>query len=388
MIHPFVDLIIINHKRSASICVEFLFPSVSIRVHPWLIVRGPGDGDVAGAGRGIGSRCGGFKQIDPLGRRAIAVDTPSTTRAGFGRRVRHPAAEEPLRTPCGCLAGWHDCPGPPDPGGAAGEQQKPWGTGHAVWSPRCVGGLRVVNADDFDRTPTGGWRSWGAGEREQGRRRNTPWWDIPAGPSRPTGPSRARVASRPRRRLRPSSNGPGSDTSFIWGCGSLVGYRKFTQRQRRRENGIQEPREKLVCPIRITGNNRDLSAPLRLCVKGKAGASTTNWILKPQLSSVGKRESRLERLREDEPVSMACRASHGGFPQLGGSSRRSWRARRRSKPSSTSLGADRLTGPARAVRVLPTDAEWSGSLPGRPPGSGRIRALTARGESPIRCGAE
>jgi UTP-glucose-1-phosphate uridylyltransferase len=113
---------------------------------------------------GLGSRCGGLKQIEPVGPSGeIMLDYSvfDAIRAGFGKVVfviRHDiekdfkgaieahfinripiayAYQERTDLPAGF-------PVPPD-------RTKPWGTGHAVL--RCSGGIKepfaVINADDF-----------------------------------------------------------------------------------------------------------------------------------------------------------------------------------------------------------------------------------------------
>ncbi len=113
---------------------------------------------------GIGSRYGGFKQIDPIGPDGeIIIDYSlfDAVRAGFGKIVivTVPELEEPIRKhfartlgtgldlafafqSLGDLPAGHSLP--------AG-RTKPWGTGQAIWAAREV--LRepfgVINADDF-----------------------------------------------------------------------------------------------------------------------------------------------------------------------------------------------------------------------------------------------
>ena len=113
---------------------------------------------------GIGSRYGGFKQVDPVGPHGeIVLDYAvfDAWRAGFGKVVFviQPDLEAPMREHFGPrLAGrlaseyvfqeLDDLPGgfrPP-----AG-RTKPWGTGHAIWSARgkIDEPFASINADDF-----------------------------------------------------------------------------------------------------------------------------------------------------------------------------------------------------------------------------------------------
>lgn len=113
---------------------------------------------------GVGSRYGGFKQIDPVGPHGeIMLDYTvyDAWRTGFGKIVfvireeldsafrEHFDARAGNRIsleyvhqklgdlPAGCSA---------HPG-----REKPWGTGHAIWAARCAicEPFGVVNADDF-----------------------------------------------------------------------------------------------------------------------------------------------------------------------------------------------------------------------------------------------
>lgn len=113
---------------------------------------------------GIGSRYGGFKQIEPLGPNGeVGIDYAvyDAWRAGFGKVVfvTRPELEEPLREHFAsnlrgrmevafAFQGLADLPpGFTVPSG----RQKPWGTGHAVWAARHAvdGPFAVINADDY-----------------------------------------------------------------------------------------------------------------------------------------------------------------------------------------------------------------------------------------------
>ena len=113
---------------------------------------------------GIGSRYGGFKQIEPLGPNGeVGIDYAvyDAWRAGFGKVVfvTRPELERPLREHfASSLRGRMEMafafqelsdlpPGfdvPPD-------RRKPWGTGHAVWAARNTvdEAFAVINADDY-----------------------------------------------------------------------------------------------------------------------------------------------------------------------------------------------------------------------------------------------
>jgi len=113
---------------------------------------------------GIGSRYGGFKQIDPLGPGGeISLDYAlfDAWRAGFGRAVFviRPELEAPIREHFGdrlrgrletafVFQAMDDLPAgfaPP------AERKKPWGTGHAIRAARAVvrEPFAAINADDF-----------------------------------------------------------------------------------------------------------------------------------------------------------------------------------------------------------------------------------------------
>lgn len=113
---------------------------------------------------GIGSRYGGFKQIDPLGPGGeISLDYAlfDAWRAGFGKAVFviRPELEAPIREHFGdrlqgkletafVFQAMDDLPAgfTPPP-----ERKKPWGTGHAVRAARAVvkEPFAAINADDF-----------------------------------------------------------------------------------------------------------------------------------------------------------------------------------------------------------------------------------------------
>ena len=113
---------------------------------------------------GIGSRYGGFKQIDPVGPNGeIIIDYSiyDALRAGFGKIVilTRPELETPIREHLqGTLGDGLDLvfvfqrlddlpPGFSVPAG----REKPWGTGHAIWAARHAidSPFAVINADDF-----------------------------------------------------------------------------------------------------------------------------------------------------------------------------------------------------------------------------------------------
>lgn len=113
---------------------------------------------------GIGSRYGGFKQIDPVGpNREIIIDYSvyDALRAGFGKIavVTAPELEEPIREHFAEMLG---CDFPLEfafqklddlPAGYVLPEgrKKPWGTGHAIWAARHIihEPFGVINADDF-----------------------------------------------------------------------------------------------------------------------------------------------------------------------------------------------------------------------------------------------
>ncbi|OPZ23900.1 MAG: MobA-like NTP transferase domain protein [Lentisphaerae bacterium ADurb.BinA184] len=113
---------------------------------------------------GIGSRYGGFKQIDPVGAHGeIVLDYSlyDAWRAGFSRAVfvTRPELEAPLREHVAAgLEGRLTCDfvcqrldDMPAGFAAPAARRKPWGTGHATWAARHAvhGPFAVINADDF-----------------------------------------------------------------------------------------------------------------------------------------------------------------------------------------------------------------------------------------------
>ncbi len=113
---------------------------------------------------GIGSRYGGFKQIDPLGENGeIPLDYAcyDAWRAGFRKVVLviRPELEAPIRQHFGArldgrlavecvFQDLHDVPAEFQ---VPADRRKPWGTGHAVLAARGVvrEPFAVINADDF-----------------------------------------------------------------------------------------------------------------------------------------------------------------------------------------------------------------------------------------------
>ena len=113
---------------------------------------------------GIGSRYGGFKQIDPLGEAGeVAIDYAlyDAWRAGFRKAVFvvRPELEQPLREHFGTrLNGrletafvFQDLADLPSGVAVPTGSTKPWGTGHAIRSAREVvrEPFAAINADDF-----------------------------------------------------------------------------------------------------------------------------------------------------------------------------------------------------------------------------------------------
>ena len=113
---------------------------------------------------GIGSRYGGIKQIDPVGRHGEAILDYSifdALRAGFGRVVfviRRDIEDDfkaffgnriANRTDVGYV--FQDLSDLPPGHAGYPERKKPWGTGHAVYSTRHAVSepFAVINADDF-----------------------------------------------------------------------------------------------------------------------------------------------------------------------------------------------------------------------------------------------
>lgn len=113
---------------------------------------------------GIGSRYGGFKQIDPVGpNREIIIDYSvyDALRAGFGKIVvvTAPELEQPIREHFAEMLG---CDFPlsfafqmiddlPEGFSLPADRKKPWGTAHAIWAARNAINepFGVINADDF-----------------------------------------------------------------------------------------------------------------------------------------------------------------------------------------------------------------------------------------------
>jgi MobA-like NTP transferase protein len=113
---------------------------------------------------GIGSRYGGFKQIEPIGPGGEVILDYSiydALRAGFGRVVivTIPALEQPLREHFAQTLGaqldvtftFQSLGDLPAGFAVPEERKKPWGTAHAIWSARAAvdGPFGVINADDF-----------------------------------------------------------------------------------------------------------------------------------------------------------------------------------------------------------------------------------------------
>ncbi|MDD3696248.1 MAG: nucleotidyltransferase [Lentisphaeria bacterium] len=113
---------------------------------------------------GMGSRYGGIKQMDPVGPKGEFVLDYSVFdawRAGFNKVVFviREELEEPLRQHfAGKLEGrmqtdyvCQRLDDLPAPFVCPPTRQKPWGTGHAIWSARQAlkGSFAVINADDF-----------------------------------------------------------------------------------------------------------------------------------------------------------------------------------------------------------------------------------------------
>lgn len=113
---------------------------------------------------GMGSRYGGFKQIDPVGPGGefiLDYSLYDAARAGFDQVVFvvRPEIEKAMRERFSAIEDRmrvryvYQCADDlPDAGQAPRvEREKPWGTGHAVWSARNAvdGPFAVINADDF-----------------------------------------------------------------------------------------------------------------------------------------------------------------------------------------------------------------------------------------------
>lgn len=113
---------------------------------------------------GLGSRYGGFKQIDPIGPAGeIIIDYSvyDALRAGFGKIVilTQRELEEPIRKHFAQTLGdgldlafaFQELNDLPDGFQLPAGRQKPWGTAHAIWAARdhLDHPFGVINADDF-----------------------------------------------------------------------------------------------------------------------------------------------------------------------------------------------------------------------------------------------
>ena len=113
---------------------------------------------------GMGSRYGGFKQIDPIGPDGeIIIDYSiyDALRAGFGKIVvlTRPEIEAPLREHFESTLGksapiayaYQTLDDLPDGFALPAGREKPWGTAHAIWAARqqLDTSFGVINADDF-----------------------------------------------------------------------------------------------------------------------------------------------------------------------------------------------------------------------------------------------
>ncbi|MCX6966952.1 MAG: nucleotidyltransferase [Verrucomicrobia bacterium] len=113
---------------------------------------------------GMGSRYGGFKQIDPIGPAGeIIIDYSiyDAFRAGFGKIVvlTRPEIEAPLRAHFQQTLGdrkdvvfaYQNLDDLPEGFTLPAGRQKPWGTAHAIWAARhqLDTAFGVINADDF-----------------------------------------------------------------------------------------------------------------------------------------------------------------------------------------------------------------------------------------------
>jgi dTDP-glucose pyrophosphorylase len=112
---------------------------------------------------GMGSRYGGFKQIDPIGPDGeIIIDYSiyDALRAGFGKIVilTRPEIEAPLREHFANTVGdaplayaYQKLDDLPDGFALPAGREKPWGTAHAIWAARqqLDTPFGVINADDF-----------------------------------------------------------------------------------------------------------------------------------------------------------------------------------------------------------------------------------------------
>jgi hypothetical protein len=363
---------------------------------------------------GIGSRYGGFKQIDPLGEAGeIAVDYAlyDAWQAGFGRAVfvTRPELADPLRRHfADRLSGrlaldfvFQD-PRVLPHSARPGERQKPWGTGHAVWSARGAvdGPFGVVNADDF----------YG----RDAYRRLAGFLSAP-GNSRPAGgaPEYAVVGYPLGRTLSPH----GAVSRAVCQVGpdgwlegiverTRIGYipdedvaNSINSREILHRRGAETQRQPMLPqgsgvsisnPVAATELPSDFSASPRL--GGEFGSRKT--VLYQQNScvtpSIGWQDDGGDwhELRGDEPVSMNMWGfTPAVFPQLEREFA-AFLAERGADPKAEFYipwALDRLLrlGACR-VRVLPTDAEWFGMTypEDRPEVQVRLRSLTARGEYP------
>ncbi len=316
---------------------------------------------------GIGSRYGGFKQIDPLGEAGeIAVDYAlyDAWRAGFGRAmfVTRPELEDPLRKHfAGRLAGrlemdfiFQELRDVPSGAPSAGERRKPWGTGHAVWSARGVldGPFGVVNADDF-------------------------------------------YGRDAYRKLAGFLNAPGQGGAAAGAPEyAVVGYPLD------RTLSLHGTVSRAVCQVGPDDQLETIVERTKIGYIPSPGV-VADFSMGPGSSRRGAETQRKQEsigwqddggdwhpLRGDEPVSMNMWGfTPAVFPQLEREFA-AFLAERGAEPKAEFYipwAVDRLlrAGGCR-VRVLPTDAEWFGMTypEDRPEVQARIRALTARGEYP------
>ena len=316
---------------------------------------------------GIGSRYGGFKQIDPLGEAgetAIDYALYDAWQAGFTRVVfvTRPELEDSLRKHfAGRLDSrlamdfvFQDLRDLPNGAAAPNGRQKPWGTGHAVWSARGAisGPFGVVNADDF----------YG----RDAYRRLAEFLAAAGQGGEIAGPPEYAVVGYPLGRTL-SPHGTVSRAVCQVGPGN-----RLETIVERTKIGYIPPREVLGAPSMDSGSSR-------------RGAETQR---KP--GSVGWQDEGggWHPLRGDEPVSMNMWGfTPAVFPQLEREFA-SFLAERGADPKAEFYipwAVDRWirAGTCR-VTVLPTDAEWFGMTypEDRPEVQARIRALTARSEYP------
>lgn len=316
---------------------------------------------------GIGSRYGGFKQIDPLGEAGeIAIDYAlyDAWQAGFGRAVfvTRPELEDPLRKHfAGHLGGrlamgfvFQDLKDLPAGAVAAGARQKPWGTGHAVWSARRVidGPFGVVNADDF----------YG----QDAYRRLAVFLDGAGKGGTSAGAPEYAVVGYPLGRTLSAHGTVSRAVCQVEPDGRL-------------ETIVERTKIGYVpCP-----GSLEASSPGSGSSRG--GAETQR---KP--GSIGWQDDGggWHALRGDEPVSMNMWGfTPAVFPQLEREFA-AFLAERGADPKAEFYipwSMDRLIRAGKCrVAVLPTDAKWFGMTypEDRPEVQARIRALTARGEYP------